>query len=95
MIGVDYDLFWTLNPKSLTPFVKAFDLQRKHQDTLAWEQGIYIQMAIASVMNGKKCKYPNSPFSTKEAKREMSAEELKEKMLERMAILNSRIKGGS
>jgi len=40
MIGVEYDLFWRLNPKSLTPFVKAFSMKAKYEDSLAWTMGM-------------------------------------------------------
>lgn len=63
-IGVDYDLFWGLNPKSLTPFVKAFSLRQKYDDVVAWNHGKYIQLAIASNFT-KGAKYPEAPFMDK------------------------------
>jgi len=90
MIGVEYDLFWRLNPKSLTPFSKAFSLKSKYEDSLAWTQGVYIQRAIASCLD-KKSKYPDKPFLEKKVEsKPMSTEELKKKMLERMSVLNKR-----
>lgn len=90
MIGVDYDFFWTLNPKSLTPFIKAFDLKKKYDDEVAWTHGIYVQRAVASVLS-KEVKYPNKPLmSCTSIKHELSAEEIKEKMLIKMKIINSR-----
>ena len=62
MIGVNYELFWTLDPHSLSPFVKAFELQNNHNDVQSWRLGMYIQSAIASVLD-KKVKYPEEPFS--------------------------------
>ena len=94
MMGVDYDLFWKLNPKSLAPFVKAFEMKWKHQDEINHQLGIYIQLAVASCLDGKKVQYPKNPFSQKLAvKRDMTAEEIKEKMLSRMKVLNSRFVG--
>lgn len=89
MIGVDYELFWNLNPKSLSPFIKAFSLKQKYDDYTLWLQGKYIQMAIASTMN-KNAKYPPKPFSTEEVTKISSAEEIKRKMFERMKILNAK-----
>lgn len=90
MIGVDYDLFWTLNPKSLSPFVKAFDLKQKYDDRLAWQTGAYIRYAIASVLS-KGNAYPQEPFSSKGVQREMTPEEIKEKMMRNAEIINIRL----
>jgi hypothetical protein len=92
MIGVDYDLFWTLNPKSLKPFVKAFDLKTQYDDRVAWQSGLYIRMAVASVIS-KQAKYPSSPLLvTHKVNRtpEDIQRDIKEKMLRQMKIINSR-----
>ena len=97
MMGVNYDLFWTLNPKSLTPFIKAFILKQKYDDTLAWKQGAYIKMAIASSF-GKNSKYPQKPLledsklvpKTIEEKRK----EMKDKMMGRMNLINKKFGKG-
>ena len=54
-IGVDYQTFWSLTPKKLTPFVEAFKQKREHAteefrakaNFAAWLQGVYIARAIA------------------------------------------------
>lgn len=93
MMGVEYDLFWTLTPKSLTPFFKAFELKQDNNDLIAWQHGVYIQMAVASIMDSKN-EYPKEPLSMINKKKEMlpkmsKTEQFKEMMLERMAIVNS------
>lgn len=87
MIGVDYDLFWTLNPKSLSPFIKAFDLKQKYDDTVAWQQGYYIRMAIASCFD-KNAKYPSKPLGNKEKDSEMDNEEIKRRFLAHANMIN-------
>ena len=95
MMGVGYDLFWTLNPKSLTPFVKAFSLdmemRQKYDDWLAWQSGVYVRVAIVSSL-GKDVKYPELPMSHEQVKKKPTEKinPMKEYMLERMAKLNSR-----
>lgn len=93
MIGVEYDLFWTLNPKSLSPFVKAFDLKRKYDDYVSWTNGLYVQRAIASCL-GKNQKYPKKPFFDKSEQKliPMSPDEIKEKMFEQMKKINARFR---
>lgn len=86
-MGVDYDLFWSLNPKSLQPFIKAFELQKKQDDYNAWLNGMYVQHAVASVLNGSKSKYPREPFIIAREHR-LS---LKEYMMQRMEDINSNI----
>lgn len=92
MIGVDYDLFWTLNPRSLSPFVKAFDLKQKYDDGVAWQHGVYVQQAIASCLN-KSSKYPTKPMMSKTTYREvpMSAEQIKARVMAQMNVINSKL----
>lgn len=87
MIGVNYDLFWSLNPKSLSPFIKAFNLKQEYDDWMAWRNGLYIQMAIGSVLNEKN-KYPTKPLTRVEEVNQM--EVIKQRLIERMAVINSR-----
>jgi len=93
MIGVDYDLFWTLNPKSLSPFIKAFKLRREYDSALAWELGVYVKLAITSSFN-KGSKYPTAPFGSESPNENKvaSSAEIKSKFLHHMELLNSRFK---
>ena len=61
--GVNYELFWSLSPKELAPFTKAFQLKQIQDDQFAWLQGRYIQTAVVSALNSK-VKYPKSPYWT-------------------------------
>jgi hypothetical protein len=63
MIGVQYELFWTLDPKSLAPFIKAFVLKQKYDDTCSWQLGMYIQQAIVACFS-KSAKYPTKPMTS-------------------------------
>ena len=93
-MGVGYELFWTLNPKSLSPFIKAFSLKQKYDDSMAWQSGMYIRMAVASCFD-KNTKYPNAPI-LKDATivAETDAEKIKRKFMERAEILNMRFEKG-
>lgn len=97
MIGVNYEQFWTLNPKSLSPFVKAFVLKQQYDDMNAWSQGRYIMLAVASLFD-KKTKYPTKPFlnsiDSNGNPKETKQEEIKRKFMERMEIINTRFVGG-
>lgn len=94
MMGVNYDLFWTLNPKSLHPFIKAFELKTKYENTLQWQQGLYIQFAVGSILS-KDINYPNSPFGDKVKRNTVEDNSMfKEKMLQRMNFINSRFEEG-
>lgn len=92
MIGVDYELFWSLTPKTLQPFIKAFDLKRKYDDTLNWQLGGYIRDAIGSSLNSKG-KYPNKPYSMMNKNGEADMHEIKSKFLNQMELINSKFKG--
>ncbi|MEG2717390.1 MAG: hypothetical protein RR961_08630 [Eubacterium sp.] len=64
-IGVPYELFWTLSPSKLKPFIKANEDRISEKNRIdninAWRQGLYIREAIASCID-KKAKYPKMPF---------------------------------
>lgn len=92
MIGVDYELFWELCPKTISPFIKAFMLKQKYDDTVAWQTGFYVKLAIVSALN-KNAKYPTEPIGKKaeiEETPETKQEEIKRKFLQQMKLLNTR-----
>ena len=91
LIGVDYNVFWELNPKTLKPFHKAFVLGQELDDANAWSSGLYIRMAIASVMDSKS-KYPEKPFHSKYVKKPMTQEEIKERFLDTVELINKNFK---
>lgn len=63
-IGVDYNLFWTLNPKKLQPFKDSYKDKVKMQQNLnnanMWINGLYMLSAIGSAFGGKA--YPDKPI---------------------------------
>lgn len=63
LMGVPYDLFWHLNPRKLEPFRTAYKDRLSQEDHYAWRQGAYIKLAVGSILFGRKCKYPENPFS--------------------------------
>lgn len=81
MIGVSYELFWELNPTTLTPFVKAFSLKQQYDDTLAWQHGLYVSKAISACFS-KQEKYPSKPIFTSD-KKELTPEEKQKQIRER------------
>ena len=91
MIGVDYELFWTLNPKSLSPFVKAFNLKQRYDDAMAWSNGAYVRMAIASSLS-KNVKYPSKPLMSKGEDKPMTSEEIKRRVMAHAQIINQKFK---
>lgn len=51
-IGVDYKLFWHLNPRKLRAFEEADKIRTEKQDYLNWLLGRYFMFALdASVCN--------------------------------------------
>jgi hypothetical protein len=89
MIGVDYELFWTLNPATLIPFTKAFSMKQEYDDLQAWSLGAYIRLAVASVLS-KEVKYPKHPFSQKE--KEVPQEVIMDRFLMAMDKINSKFR---
>ena len=98
MMGVNNEVFWTLNPKSLSPYVKAFELKQINEDRQAWLEGYYIQLAIASSFDKTK-DYPKEPFMTKKVVgKKMDAEnkmnKIKENFLATMVVINQNFTKG-
>lgn len=86
-IGVDYSIFWTLNPKKLESFAKAFkqktefEFKRKKEEInfSAWLNGIYFGEAVSALFN-KRCKYPKEPFPLEPPTEESKFVEMKSAM---------------
>lgn len=74
LYGVPYELFWHLNPRKLEPFKTAYQKKLEIDNQNAWLQGQYIRLAVGSVLDGKKCKYPKEPFNTGDDGDKVSAE---------------------
>lgn len=72
-IGVDYNVFWTLTPEKLEPFIKVFKEREEREaesfqiesNFQAWLQGVYITKAISACF-GKNVKYPSEPIRLKD-----------------------------
>lgn len=96
MMGIEHDLFWTMSYKSIDPYIRAFHLKKKQDDEQAWRNGLYVAMAIGSAFD-KKAKYPDMPLTAQlefDANQEdieiRRARAIKQTMLERMTVINSR-----
>ena len=62
--GIDYNLFWHLNPTKMKPFREAYEEKCRKDDLLAWNTGRYVLEAIASCFG--KHTYTDKPYSFKE-----------------------------
>ena len=101
-IGVDYNVFWSLNPRLLKPFVKAYELKRKMEDEKMWMMGMYVEnavfVAVEHNLAGRKAKnkYMEKPLlqdiksDNSEKPKEMSHEEKMQKVNAIFASLNAR-----
>lgn len=97
-MGVDEDRFWNMTPKSLDPYYKAFSIKAKREDEAMWMNGIYMSMAIGSVLSGE-VDYPKRPLMAqqeldmdKELLAERKMELIKQRMMEQMFVINRDLK---
>ena len=82
-LGISEELFWTLNPKRLHPYLEAEKLIQEKRDAEMWRMGMYVynavQTAVDNVINGRKsqAKYMDKPLleQYKEAKQEVALTE--------------------
>lgn len=56
-MGISYEEFWRLNPRSFTVIANGYKLKRKEEDTMMWLQGGYIfdgvSLALANAFKKK------------------------------------------
>ena len=64
-IGVDYELFWRLNPNKLNAFIEAYrkklEEKQQHINLQAWLNGMYNAHAISACLSDKHS-YPQKPI---------------------------------
>ena len=91
MMGVDYELFGSLDPYALQPFIKAFSIKQKLADAERWQLGVYIRSAVASTLD-KHAKYPPKPIFYQSFEEKTERErmlEIKERFMAHAIMLNS------
>lgn len=80
-MGVDYCLFWQLNPRKLHPFVKAYQAEQKEQleraNYAAWLSGIYVTHAVAASL-GENARYPEKPIDLYETEEDLESRKAQE-----------------
>ena len=84
-IGMTTDEYWYAAPRLVKAYKDAHKLKLRHENELAWLQGLYIQSAVAVVVagatgnKGKKIEYPKQPIDlgleTKAEKEDKAARE--------------------
>ena len=80
-MNIDYNLFWTLNPRKLKPFRKAREdrlkISQSRMNLQAWMMGLYVQRAIGSCFSNKAgSKYPEKPLEAFDPKDEIEQKKL-------------------
>lgn len=90
--------FFHSTPNDIDIYIKEYDARYEREIKLkaeeieysSWLNGMYVRIAVASVLNGKKVKYPKKPLDSKnvpqniEVTEDMSEEE-KEKVRQQFA----------
>lgn len=97
-MGVDYNLFWTLNPRKLQPFIKSFEMKQKiNIETInyqTWLQGIYFGRAVVATLD-KNVEYFDKPidfdkYSNENVSEEKTKEEIMATKFEVLSIMFNR-----
>lgn len=84
-LGIGYHEFWSMNPRGINTFIKAYDERMKLRDAEMWHMGKYVSLAvadsIAATFGGDDFKpiYPERPMMDDS----LSEEELEQKRIER------------
>ena len=80
-----YDLFWKGNLNAFDHYMEKARLDMLNDDRKAWLYGLYVQNAIASVLNFRKNQkgnsYPENPYLVKSEEYRKNTEEDKNILL--------------
>ena len=95
-LGISEELFWTLSPSRLYPYLEADKRKQEKRDLEMWRMGFYVQNAVAvaidKVLNGRKStlEYMDKPLlaQVKESQQEVELSE-DEKMRQVEALFMS------
>ena len=95
-LGISEELFWTLNPRRIQPYLEADKLVQEKRDAEMWRMGMYVHNAVAvaidKILNGRKStlEYMDKPLleKYKESKKEVELSE-DEKMRQVEALFMS------
>lgn len=81
-IGVEYSLFYSLNPKKIEAFTEGFRLkQEMEMDKIyleTWLNGQYVLYALGVVLG--ESEYPKEPYSSETLKEQLDEEKQEEKL---------------
>lgn len=82
-MGVDEATFWTLNPRRMKAYTRAYELKEQERDRHLWTLGQYVMSAFSVVLDhsfnkNAQSKYPEKPFL---ADAYLTEEELKQKQV--------------
>lgn len=81
-IGVEYSLFYSLNPTKIEPFINAHMIKQEVElDKIyleSWLNGQYVLSALGMLLGNSD--YPTKPLTVAETKLEEKEEEIEEKL---------------
>ena len=83
-MGIDEATFWTLNPRRMKAYTRAYELKEQERDRHLWTMGQYVMSAFSVVLDhsfnkNAQSKYPKEPFL---ANAYLTEEEQKQKQIE-------------
>lgn len=98
-VGIDYRLFWHLNPTKIKPFFEADKIRFKNKmsdmETSAYVNGIYVAKAIGACLS-KNGKYPEKILGIfdldKQKEKPMTEDEIKqarENLIARLQLMQT------
>lgn len=82
-MGIDEPTFWTLNPRRMKAYERAFELKQQQRDREQWAMGKYFMSALSTVLDRSfnkhaTSKYVKEPFLTDAF---LTEEEIKEQKI--------------
>lgn len=85
LINMPIDMFWDDDPEYYNIYYKAYiqSIENKYTEinTISWLNGVYVQRAVLSALDGKKHKYPDKPLERTRPNSELSPQEQHAEMI--------------
>ena len=98
-MGVAEEIFWRSNPKTIEPYVLAFEKRRFEEDKLCHRMGGYVyeafSTALANAFSKKSHNYREKPFLAEEEERRNIERMTKEERMAKVEPIFAMLSGGT
>ena len=97
-MGIAEEVFWRSNPKTINPYVLAFEKKRFEEDRTCHRMGAYVYEAFATALSNafskKSTSYREKPYLAEEEERRNIERMSKEERMDKVEQIFAMLSGG-